>query len=72
MDLIHKCIDNHPQARAQASEIVKRLAEMILQYPPSFINGSEMQRRIIEALEQRKDGIVQQIDLEVQKLIGQT
>ena len=67
MDLILKCIDNHPQSRVHASEIVGRLAKMQLQYPASFANGSEMQRQIIEALEQRKDGIVHQ--KEEQKII---
>ena len=35
MDLICKCIHNHPQRRAHASEIVGRLAEMVLQFPAS-------------------------------------
>ena len=38
MDLILKCIDNYAQARAHASEIVGRLAEMVLQFPASFAN----------------------------------
>ena len=38
MDLILKCINNHPQTRAHASEIVERLAEMVLQFPASFTN----------------------------------
>jgi hypothetical protein len=45
-DLILKCIHNHPQARAHASEIVGRLAEMVLQFPISFAN------RLDEALRQ--------------------
>ena len=31
MDLIMKCIDNHPQSRAHTEEIVKQLAEMVMQ-----------------------------------------
>ena len=38
MDLILKCINNHTQRRAHTSEIVKRLAEMVLQFPASFPN----------------------------------
>ena len=46
MGLILKCIDNHPQTRAHASEIVERLAEMVLQFPASFANRLEMLRQI--------------------------
>ncbi len=46
MDLILKCIHNHPQSRAHASEIVRRLAEMVLLFPASFANRLEMLRYI--------------------------
>ena len=46
MDLINKCIDNYPQTRAHAREIVERLAEMVLQFPASFANRLEMLRQI--------------------------
>ena len=46
MDLILKCIHNHPQARPHASEIVKRLANVVLRFPTSFSN------RLDEALSQ--------------------
>ena len=46
MDIICKCIDNYPQARPHASEIVERLAMMVLQFPTSFANRLEMLRRI--------------------------
>ena len=46
MDLILKCIHNHPPARAHASEIVEQLAEMVLQFPASFANRLEMLRHI--------------------------
>ena len=42
MDLILKCIHNDPQVRTHASEIVERLAEMVLQFPASFANRLEM------------------------------
>ena len=48
MDLILKCIHNHPRATAHASEIVERLAEMVLQFPTSFAN------RLDEALRQNE------------------
>jgi serine/threonine protein kinase len=60
MDLILKCIHNHPQARAHASEIVGRLAEMVLQFPASFANRLEMLRRI-EADGEEKRALTEQI-----------
>jgi serine/threonine protein kinase len=50
MDIILKCIHNHPQARAHASEIVERLAEMVLQFPASFANRLDEALRQNEAL----------------------
>ena len=50
MDLVLKCIHNHPQARAHASEIVGRLAEMVLQFPASFANRLDEALRQNEAL----------------------
>ena len=50
MDLILKCIHNHPQARVHASEIVGRLAEMVLQFPTSFANRLDEALRQNEAL----------------------
>ena len=46
MDLILKCIHNYPQARANADEIVERLANVMLQFPASFPNRLEMLGRI--------------------------
>ena len=69
MDLICKCIDNYVQSRAHASEIVERLAEMVLQFPASFANRLEMLRRIEADGEEkralteegeRKDRVIQQ------------
>ena len=42
MDLILKCIDNHPQTRANATKIAARLAEMAAKCPASFSNRLEM------------------------------
>ena len=50
MDFILKCIHNHPRARAHASEIVGRLAEMVLQFPASFANRLDEALRQNEAL----------------------
>ena len=50
MDLILKCIHNHPQARAHASEIVKRLADVVLHFPASFSNQLDEALRQIERI----------------------
>ena len=60
MDLILKCIDNHPRARAHASEIVVRLAEMVLQFPASFVNRLDMLRKI-EAAEKKKEAMTKDV-----------
>jgi ABC-type phosphate transport system auxiliary subunit len=44
MGLILKCVSNHTQARAHASEIVEQLTEMVLQFPVSFANRLEILR----------------------------
>ena len=44
MDLIHRCINNDPQLRPHASEILKQLREIVLQFPASFTNQIEMLR----------------------------
>ena len=77
MDLILKCIHNHPQSRAHASEIVARLEGMVLQFPASFVNRLEMLRQI-EAIEEekralseegeRKDRVIQQKESEISSL----
>ena len=46
MDLIMRCINNDSSRRAHASEIVERLAGMVLQFPASFANRLEMLRSI--------------------------
>ena len=49
MDLVLKCINNHPQTRAHASEIVVRLAEVALQFPTTFTNQLDEALRQNEA-----------------------
>ena len=46
MDLILKCIHNNTRERPHATEIVERLAEMVLQFPASFANRLEMAKEI--------------------------
>ena len=69
MKLIHKCINNDPQLRPHASEIVERLSDMVLQFPASFANQLEMLRNIenqedekrsLREEGERKDQIIQQ------------
>ena len=66
MDLIFKCIDNHPQTRAHASEIVERLAEMVLQFPASFANRLEMLREV-ERMEEVKQALRKEGEAENQR-----
>ena len=77
IDLILKCIHNHPKSRAHASEIVERLAEMVLQFPTSFANRLEMLRQIEADGEEkralteegeRKDRVIQQKESQVSSL----
>ena len=56
MDLILKSIDNNPEARAHATEIVEQLSKMVSQYPTSFANRLEMLRRI-KADEEEKSAL---------------
>ena len=46
MDLILKCIHNSSKMRVPASEIVKRLAGLVMQTPNSFSNQLEMMEHI--------------------------
>ena len=74
MDLILKCIDNHPQTRAHASEMVERLTEMVSQFPITLTNQLEMQQQI-EASEvekralagevERKDQVIQELKSQI-------
>ena len=53
MDLILKCINNHPKSRAHTSKIVERLTEMVLQFPAPLANRLDILRQI-NALEAEK------------------
>ena len=77
MNLILKCINNHPQLRAHASEIVERLAKMVLQCPTSIVNRLEILQRIEEDDEkmralieerERKDRVIQQMSIDIDRL----
>jgi hypothetical protein len=46
MDLIHICINNDPQLRPHAGEIIRRVSELASQFPASFANRLEMLRQI--------------------------
>ena len=61
MDLVLNCISNHPQARAQASDIVERLAGMVLQFPASFANRLDMLRHI-DAVDSQKQTLRQEVE----------
>ena len=54
MDLILRLINNDPQVRPHASEIVERLAVMVLQFPASFANRLEMLRHIQHQEEEKR------------------
>ena len=54
MDLILGCVDNNPRCRIHASEIVKRLAAMVLRFPASFANRLEMLRHIEQQEEDKQ------------------
>ena len=53
MDLIVKCIENHPKRRPSSSDAVERLTGTVSQLSTSFANRLEMLRRI-EADEEEK------------------
>ena len=77
MDLIHKCINNDPQQRPHASEIVRQVSQIASQFPASFANRLEMLRRT-EAIEEekralteereRKDRVIQQKESQISSL----
>ena len=74
MDLILKCIHNHPKSRAHASEIGRKLAKIVSQFPISFSNRLEMMKQIAADREEnrvlteegeRKDRVIQQKEDEI-------
>ena len=54
MDLILRLINNDPQVRPHASEIVEQLAAMVLQFPASFANRLEMLRHFQHQEEEKR------------------
>ena len=69
MALIHRCINNDPQLRPHAGEIVRRISWISSQFPASFANRLEMLRqietnreeiRVLTEEGQRKDRIIKQ------------
>ncbi len=77
MDLIQKCIQNHPNSRARASEIVEQLAEMVSQFPALYSNRLEMlrqfdvvndDRRALAEEGERKDGVIRQMESQISSL----
>ena len=54
MDLILRCINNDPRRRAHASEIVERMAELVLQFPASFANRLKMLRQIDNLMKEKQ------------------
>ena len=70
MDLILKCIANHPQTRPHTSEIVERLAMIVSLFPPSFSNRLEMLRKI-EDHEEKKHTLKIELETEIQKMKDQ-
>ena len=69
MDLILRCVNNDPQVRPHASEIVERLAAMVLQFPASFANRLEMLRHI-QHLEEEKRALEER-EAEMQALMDE-
>ena len=46
IDLIHRCINNDPQLRPHACEIIRQVSRLASQFPASFANRLEMLRQI--------------------------
>ena len=77
MDLIHRCLNNDPQLRPHASEIVRQVSCIATRLPASFANRLEMLRRIEADGEkkralteegERKDRIIQQKESQISSL----
>ena len=66
MDLILKCVNNHPQTRAHTSEIMERLADMVLQFPATFANRLEM-LSFIGHQEEEKQTLRIELETEIQR-----
>ena len=55
MDLIHGCINNDPQLRPHAGEIMWRVKEIASQFPASFANRLELLRQIERDRREKSD-----------------
>ena len=66
-DLIMRCLNNNPQRRARAVEIVQRMGDLILQFPPSFENRVEMLRRISADIMEKRE-LQQEIEKRASKI----
>ena len=53
-DLTHRCINNDPQLRPHASEIVRQVSQIASQCPASFANRLEMLRQIDVIKEEKR------------------
>ena len=67
MDLILKCINNHPQSRPHAIDFVKRLAEMVSKFPNSFTNRLDDSLRQITAINEKNREEKRALTEEIQK-----
>ena len=66
MDLILRSIKNDPRCRARATEIVERMAEMVLLYPA--LSGNQLEQIDLRQEVQRKDKEMERKDKEIQEL----
>ena len=58
MDLILKCIHNHPKSRADASETGRKVVKMVLQFSISFANKSQQTERRREPWQKKERGMI--------------
>ena len=59
MDFIHRCINNNPQLRPHAGEIVRQVSHIASQFPATFANQLEILRQI-EAVEEEKRALTKE------------
>ena len=59
MDLIHRCVNNDPQLRPRASEIVRQISRITLRFPASFANRLDMLKQI-EADKEEKRSLIEE------------
>ena len=73
MDLIHRCINNDPQLRPHAGEIIRQVSQVAAQFPASFANRLEMLeqiererslREMLEQIERERRELLEQIERE--------